>query len=138
MTLSDVFHSGKYTSFWEFEGAVLVSSSAGSRNREQQPAASGARKSRVVDVVADEYGAADGGEPHELQHRSEMSNAKQSEQSINVVRTDNSENRENDQDQQSRADSNENAAVAKTKQSTDIVFNFFGVPIKNPLSKQMI
>lgn len=53
-SLPDVYHNQKYTSFWEFEGGLLVNSGGsdvGSKTRGKQ---------QHIDIVADEHGHADG------------------------------------------------------------------------------
>ena len=59
MSLPDVYHDKKYTSFWEFEGGSLVNSGGlGFSSRRDG-------KQQHIDIVADEHGHADGSDVHD-------------------------------------------------------------------------
>jgi hypothetical protein len=54
LSLPDVYHDQKYTSFWEFEGGVPVNSRGPSISSTKNG------KQQHIDIVADEHGHADG------------------------------------------------------------------------------
>ena len=54
LSLPDVYHNQKYTSFWEFEGGLLVNGGGPDVSSKKSG------KQQHIDIVADEHGHADG------------------------------------------------------------------------------